>query len=105
MTTSCPACIEEMKHLREVHKRYSHDEVMIVTIDLDRSDSNSVLQEFKTKHEGNWTFARDTADVANKYKVNYTPTTVIIDKDGIIRYYGIGENSLQTLVEEIDRLI
>jgi peroxiredoxin len=105
MSTTCPACIEEMKHLRGIYDRYSQDDVMIVTIDLDRSDSNSVLRDFKTEHNGNWTFARDTADVANKYKVNYTPTTVIIDKDGIIRYYGIGENSLQKLVEEIDKLI
>ena len=105
MSTTCPACISEMKHLRGVYQRYSAEEVMIVTIDLDRSDSNSDLREFKEEHGDNWTFARDTADVANKYEVNYTPTTVIIDKEGIIRFYGIGENYEQRLVEKIEKLI
>jgi peroxiredoxin len=105
MSTTCPACIEEMKHLRRIYQRYSPEEVMIITIDLDRGDSNSDLRDFKTEYGDNWTFARDTADVANKYKVNYTPTTVIIDKDGIIRFYGIGENSEQKLVQEIEKVL
>lgn len=105
MSTTCPACISEMKNLKEIFARYSHDKVIIASISVDRSDSNSDLREFKSQYGDNWTFARDTDDVANKYKVKYTPTTVIIDKDGIIRYYGTGELSVQKLVEEIDKLI
>jgi peroxiredoxin len=105
MSTTCPACISEMKNLKQIFTRYSHDEVVIVSISVDRSDSNSDLREFKSKYGDNWTFARDTDDVANKYKVKYTPTTVIIDKGRIIRYYGTGELSTQKLVEEIEKLI
>lgn len=105
MSTTCPACISEMKHLKEIFGRYSEDEVVIITIDIQKSDSNSDLRTFKSKYGDNWTFARDTSDVANKYNVNYTPTTVIIDKEGIIRYYGTGEQSEKTLVQEIENLL
>jgi peroxiredoxin len=105
MSTTCPACISEMKKLKEIFARYSQDEVLIVSISIDRSDSNSDLRVFKSQYGDNWTFARDTDDVANKYKVKYTPTTVIIDKDGIIRYYATGEQSVAKLSQEIDKYL
>jgi peroxiredoxin len=105
MSTTCPACISEMKKLKEIHNRYSTDSVLIVSIDIDRGDTNSDLQAFKTEYGDNWTFARDTDDVANKYKVKYTPTTVIVDKDGIIRYYATGEQSVVKLTQEIEKLL
>jgi peroxiredoxin len=105
MSTTCSACINEMKHLNEIFTRYSPDEVIIVSIDVQRSDSNNDLRSFKTEYGNNWTFARDTDDVANKYKVKYTPTTVIIDKDGIIRYHTTGVVSVTKLSHEIEMLL
>lgn len=105
MTTTCPACIEEMEHLRGIYNRYSPDDVMIITIDIESSDSNGDLMAFKSQHGDNWTFARDIDGVANKYKVSYIPTMVIIDRDGIIRYHGAGELSEHRLSQEIDKLI
>ena len=105
MTTSCPACIEEMEHLRAIYNKYSSEDVMIVTISIDSRDKNSDLRDFKRDHGDDWIFARDTDDVANKYKVRYTPTTVIIDREGIIRYLDYGELSEQKLSKEIDKLI
>ena len=78
---------------------------MIITISIDSRDKNSDLRDFKRDHGDNWIFARDTDDVANKYKVRYTPTTVIIDREGIIRYLEYGELSEQKLSKEIDKLI
>ncbi|MEE9151074.1 MAG: hypothetical protein V3U20_04480, partial [Thermoplasmata archaeon] len=72
---------------------------------IDRSDSKGDLTSFKSQYGGNWTFAMDTDDVANKYKVSYIPTMVVIDRNGIIRYWGVGELSEQRLSQEIDELI
>jgi peroxiredoxin len=105
MTISCPACIDEMEHLRAISSRYSQDELAIISISIDTSDSAGALNTFRSKHGGNWTFARDTDGVANKYKVSYIPTIVIIDKEGIIRYWGAGVVSAPRLSQEIDRLL
>ena len=105
MSTTCSACIKEMEHLQGIFQRYSPNDVMIITIDIEKSDSNTELMTFKSEHGDNWTFARDTDDIANKYKVRYIPTIVIIDRDGIIRYWGAGELSEQRMSEEIDKLI
>ena len=103
MTISCPACIDEMEHLRAIFSRYSQDEMAIVTISIDTSDSAGALDTFRSQHGDNWTFARDTDGVANKYKVSYIPTIVIIDKEGIIRYWGAGEISAPRLSQEIEK--
>jgi peroxiredoxin len=105
MTTTCPACKSEMKHLRGIYLRYSPEDVMIITIDIDKGDSNGDLLAFKSSYGHNWTFARDTNNVANKYKVNYIPTMVLIDRKGIIRYHEAGELSERRLSENIDKLL
>lgn len=105
MTTTCPACIEEMEHLRGIYNRYSPEDVIIITIDIESGDSIGDLMNFKSQHGENWTFARDTDGVANKYRVSYTPTMVVIDRNGIIRYHGAGELSEHRLSQEIDKLI
>jgi peroxiredoxin len=105
MTTSCSACKSEMEHLRRIYERYSQEDVILVTISVDGGDSNSELREYQSKYGDNWTFARDTDGVSNKYNIRYTPTTVIIDKDGIIRYYHEGVSSFQTLSKEIDKVL
>jgi len=103
MTLSCPACIEEMEHLRAISTRYSQDELAIVTISIDSKDSKDAIDNFRTKHGANWTFVTDTDGVANKYKVSYIPTIVVIDKEGVIRYWGAGEISAPRLSSEIDK--
>ncbi|UCE36328.1 MAG: TlpA family protein disulfide reductase [Thermoplasmata archaeon] len=105
MTTTCPPCISEMEHLKGVYNRYPSEELVIMTISIDNSDSNEDLSTFREKYGDNWTFARDTDDVENKYNVRYTPTIVIIDREGIIRHYHEGETSFQTLSKEVERLI
>ena len=50
-------------------------------------------------------YHKDRDGVANKYKVSYIPTIVIIDKEGIIRLWGAGEMSASRLSSEIDKLL
>jgi peroxiredoxin len=103
MTLSCSACKLQMKHLRAIFSRYTQDELAIVTISIDTKDSADEIDAYRTRYGDNWTFARDTDGVANKYKVSYIPTIVIIDKEGVIRYWGAGEISAPRLSEEIDK--
>lgn len=105
MTLSCSACKLEMKHLRAIFSRYSQDELSIVTISIDSKDSAGEIDSYRSQYGDNWTFARDTDGVANKYKVSYIPTIVIIDKEGVIRYWGAGEISAPKLSQEIDKLL
>jgi peroxiredoxin len=105
MTLSCSACKLEMKHLRAIFSRYSQNELAIITISIDNKDSAGEIDEYRARYGDNWTFARDTDGVANKYKVSYIPTIVIIDKEGVIRYWGAGELSAPRLSEEIDKLL
>ena len=103
MTLSCSACKLQMKHLQAIFSRYTQDELAIVTISIDSKDSAGEIDSYRSQYGDNWTFARDTDGVANKYKVSYIPTIVIIDKEGVIRYWGAGEISAPRLSKEIDK--
>jgi peroxiredoxin len=103
MALFCPVCTDEMKHLRTIFSRYSTDELVLVTISIDGKDSIDELNTFRTQYGDNWTFARDTDGVKNKYKVRVIPTIVIIDKEGIIRFWEKGEISASRLSSEIDK--
>lgn len=41
----------------------------------------------------------------NRYGIRYWPTTVLVDRRGIARYYHIGEGALQELDAMIRRLL
>lgn len=103
MAIWCPACVDEMKHLRSIHERYEGDDFVMVTISIDGDDTDADLIDFRAEHLANWTFARDTDRIANKYQVGYIPTIVIIDKEGTIRFWDSGVVSTSRLSKEIDR--
>lgn len=81
--TSCPPCWmlhEEFKSLRE---DFGEEELVIISISLG-TDTNAVLREYKSMTGANWTFARDTEDLAISYTVSHLPTIVVIDTNGYI---------------------
>jgi hypothetical protein len=52
-----------------------------------------------------WTVARDTDGVFDKYSVSYIPTIVIIDQDGYIYYKHEGVTDVSTLSTKINALL
>ena len=58
------------------------------------------LREFKTKHKLPYGFAISIpGEAAAKYGVNALPSTVLLDRNGVVRYIGIGSG-----VEESENL-
>lgn len=72
------------------------------------------LREFKQKHKLPYGFAISKAgEAASKYGINAYPTTVLLDRNGVIRYIGIGsgleesenlEDMIKKVLKEGDRL-
>jgi peroxiredoxin len=105
MATWCGPCITEMGHLKEIYNKYNSSEVVIMSIGIDEKESEAKLRQFKNDYGDDWIFARDIDGVEGKYGVEFIPTLVIIDKNGIIAYENVGVTSSSTLSEEIDKLL
>lgn len=116
--TWCGPCIATFPRLREWHKKYSGNGFTIIGVTKLYGEAGGkpmsplqeldFLGEFKKKHKLPYGFAvskrgEDTA----KYDINAYPTTVLLDRNGVIRYIGIGAGveESQNLEEMIKKLM
>jgi peroxiredoxin len=88
--TTCPPCVEEMPYLQELYTDWSaRNDVVILTIDM--GESEGTIQNFMQSHNLTLTVLLDSQlKVAEKYKIRYTPTSILVGKDGQVKYRVIG---------------
>ncbi|MBS7623592.1 TlpA family protein disulfide reductase [Candidatus Bathyarchaeota archaeon] len=104
--TWCSPCKPQMAELKEIRSRYSQEQLVIVSVSFDPSmDTDDVLRSLASNFSAEWTIARDTVGISNKYGVNIGPTIFLIDRSGAIRYTHPGLTSSERLTPEIDQLL
>jgi len=102
MATWCGPCVDQMGELDGVMEHYG-DRIVILSIGVDRDESDGDLREFREKHNVSWDFALDRKGrVSDHYKATFIPTLVAVDKSGVIRHYSVGFERAEELMEDID---
>jgi len=105
MATSCPICRSEMPELRKVWDAYGGSVVMI-SISVDPfSDTDDILRSYARSFGANWIWARDVVGATADYRVSGTPTTVIVDQGGQVRYRYVGYTDATILLKDIEGLV
>lgn len=108
--TWCGPCIATFPRLREWHKKFGERGFMIVGVTrywgkggdkpLTPPQEIEFLREFKRKYKLPYGFAiAEGDDYEMKYGIGAYPTTVLLDRRGIVRYIGIGAGA-----EEVSNL-
>lgn len=107
MATWCGPCETELAHLDEIYNSYGSSQVRILSIDVDTSESESLLSVYADNHDISWDILMDTSGVNNAggYDVSSIPTLVIVDQDGRIAYRSVGVTSASTLKAEINAIL
>jgi peroxiredoxin len=84
----CPPCKEEMPYLDAAGKAFvGTAHVVVVNI----QDSESAVQDYFGDSELNMIVPLDiTGFVASQYSIGFTPTTFLIDSEGMIRFAKVG---------------
>jgi len=101
MRTTCPHCAREMSQLASVHDQFGSD-VTLISVGADpQGDTDEVLKAYAAKHNAQWVWARDTANVASQYQVSGVPTIAVIDPNGRTVQINVGETSASTLIQQI----
>ena len=99
--TWCGPCIATFPRLRSWHKKFAGNDFVIVGVTqyygsgggkpLTQLQELDFLRDFKAKYKLPYSFAiANRGDDASKYGINAYPTTVLLDRKGIVRYIGIG---------------
>ena len=87
--TWCPPCRSEMPYIQEIYEEWADKGLVVLAINI--GESSSKAEEFMQSYNLSFTVLLDTKqDVAQKYNIQYIPTTLLINKDGIIEGGKIG---------------
>jgi thiol-disulfide isomerase/thioredoxin len=90
----CGACIEEMPHLNNLHDKYKDDGLVILGINADGIDGEFLKGPRGMANlpvELKYTAIQDPEmKLIDTFKMEAAPLNIIIDKEGIVRYYHMG---------------
>lgn len=92
--TWCTPCQLQMIELKKVYENYSRNDLEILSIDIEQSESASLIQsfieEFKNQLgiELNWIFGMDNGSIWRKYMTGQgaIPTLYIFDQKGNVTF-------------------
>ena len=103
--TWCGPCRQEMPALNALYEKYRHAGFVLLGVNVDSETANAVQMASKLK--ATYPILFDTDKQASVlYHVSVMPTTVLIDRDGKVRYIQKGyvagiENKYQTQIREL----
>jgi len=96
--TWCPPCVSEMPYIQQMYEEWRDKGLILLVIHMGGSPSQ--VKEFLQSHNLSLPVLLDiNQDVAQKYGIQYIPTTFFIDKDGIIQEKIIGAFSGKAQIE------
>ena len=96
--TWCPPCRGEMPYIQGIYEEWSDKGLVVLAINI--GESSSTVEGFMQSNSLSFTVLLDTKqDVAQRYNIQYIPTTFFIDKDGIIQDKEIGPFQSKTQIE------
>lgn len=86
---ACAPCRAEVTGLNEVVENFKNEKVNFVSI---ATDTEQELKKYLTKNKFSFETIADPAFLIcqKKYDIRGYPTTIIIDKNGKIRFYSVG---------------
>lgn len=87
--TDCPACQDEVPSLNKLYNDYKNNpNVKIIGISLDSSGLNAFIKYYNIKYP---IYTINQSDLSKLGGIAYTPTTILIDKNGnmVERFVGL----------------
>jgi peroxiredoxin len=103
----CGPCRQEMPMLNTLHERYSKLGFSVIGINVDK-DPNLAEKILKDIPVSFPVLLDDTGAVSGTYNVSAMPTTILVDRDGNMRYLHKGykpgyEQEYETQIKELIR--
>lgn len=98
---ACPPCREEFPVLEEMYRR--HKDRGFEIIGINATDDAQTMNAFIKENDLTFRFVRDEGgQVSAQYKVEATPTSILIDENGqmIWRSVGLDEAGLRDAINE-----
>lgn len=87
--TWCDPCRSEFPYMEEAYQQYQ-DKIEIIALSSEPTDTADVLASFVAEMGLTFKVAQDTPNLSTKFGVTGIPTSVIVDRNGVICYIESG---------------
>ncbi|MGE5592539.1 MAG: TlpA family protein disulfide reductase [Betaproteobacteria bacterium] len=102
--TWCPPCRAEIPDLIDFYKAHENDGVVVLAVNLREPESQ--VRDFAQNAGMDFPVLLDlSGGVANAYEIEAIPTTVVVDKSGIIRSRIVGMTNREQLESIVKPLL
>ncbi|MHA1302275.1 MAG: TlpA family protein disulfide reductase [Candidatus Heimdallarchaeaceae archaeon] len=89
--TWCTYCRQEIPHLVDLYEIFPKDELQIISVDVDSSETEKEVSDFRKAYDMNWIVGIDIDDsIGEAYGVGGIPHLVIIDQNQYVTFELIG---------------
>lgn len=95
----CPPCRSEMPYMQQIYDEWHSRGLVLLTINI--GESSAIIEEFMQSQGLSLPVLLDReGKVAQKYNIQFIPTTFLVDKDGIIQEKIIGAFQSKEQIEK-----
>ncbi len=105
----CQPCQEEMPVIDELYKKVGKDDLKIIAISVDGDRRAPMIKKFNAKYNYEFTYIMDIYDeeiedfaALAAYGVPGTPTSFMINKNGVITYSHTGKATIEELLKRFE---
>lgn len=100
--TDCKRCLEEIPHLIDLHRQFANRDLVIIAVAMHYDPPNRVLSMANNKQLP-YSIALDPSEALSKAfgDVQLTPTSFLIDRDGLIILHKIGALAPTELLDKL----
>jgi len=104
--TWCPPCRAEMPAIQKLYDEYKDKGFVVLAVNMTYQDTPTAVLPFIQEHALTFpVLLEETGDMASKYELRSLPSSLFIDRNGIIQEVVIGgpmsEALLRTRIESI----
>jgi len=103
--TWCPTCQSGVPALRQAWTEYESKGLVILTVDLDTSETNAQIEAYRSKNGASWPFARDTDYVGAKYNAQQPGAKFFVDRSGDVVSSSYGVANYNEMKPILDKLV
>ncbi|HUA79959.1 MAG TPA: redoxin domain-containing protein, partial [Dyella sp.] len=108
-TRECINCIDVLPHTRALYDRYAKDGLVIVGVHTPEYDEERDLASLRAavrRYGIVWPVAVDNdARIWNAYGNHYWPAIYLIDRQGRLVYYHVGEGNYEQTEQRVRQLL
>ncbi len=102
-STHCPPCLKELPQMKKYYQEFHPQGLEIIGISLDHEKGR--LDKFLKDLKLPWGISFDKAGWGRKTVINYKifsiPSYWLVDKKGILRYFGLRKEELKRAIKEL----